>query len=88
MIMMGIITGELLYLSQLAYNAARNNISYLDGAALLEGLVFRPSAAIFDTVMILGGILILLGWVRLERNSRKGIRICLSEYRSLSLSLC
>jgi hypothetical membrane protein len=67
LIFMGIITGEVLYPRELNYNAGRNDISDLGGTLPPEGMVYQPAASVFDSVMILGGLLVLLGAHRFRR---------------------
>jgi hypothetical membrane protein len=59
-ILMGIITGEALYPAP--YNTAKNAISDLGGTMPSEGgIVLQPSAAIFDTTMLITGPMIIIG---------------------------
>jgi hypothetical membrane protein len=58
-ILMGIITAEALYPA--AYRTAENTISDLGGTRPPNSVVLQPSAAIFDTTMIVSGLLIIAG---------------------------
>lgn len=59
-ILMSIITGEALYPAP--YNTAKNAISDLGGTMPSEGgVVLQPSAAIFDTTMLITGPIIIIG---------------------------
>lgn len=56
-ILMGIITAEALY--PMAYRTDRNTISDLGGTRPPDSVVVQPSAAIFDTTMIVTGLAII-----------------------------
>lgn len=56
-VLMGIITGEAYYPS--GYNTHDNEISDLGGTRPPNSVITQPSAAIFDTTMIVTGILIM-----------------------------
>jgi len=56
---MGIITAEALYPA--AYRRSTNTISDIGGTRPPDGVVLQPSAAIFDTTMIVAGLLIVAG---------------------------
>ena len=58
---MGIITAEALY--PLPYSTFGNEISDLGGTRPPEGLVFQPSATIFNVSMFLAGLLVTIGAV-------------------------
>ena len=60
-VLMGIITAEALY--PLTYTTAGNEISDLGGTRPPAGLVFQPSATIFNLTMMATGVLVLLGVV-------------------------
>ncbi len=57
--LMGIITGEIFYPA--GYSTAHSEISDLGSTRPPEALIFQPSATIFNTTMILAGILIITG---------------------------
>jgi hypothetical membrane protein len=58
-ILMGIMTAEALYPA--AYRTSANTISDLGGTRPPNSVVLQPSAAIFDTTMIVTGLLIMAG---------------------------
>ena len=58
MILMGIITAEALYPAP--YRTHLNTISDLGGTEPPEGIVLQPSAAIFDTTMVVTGVLVVV----------------------------
>ena len=64
-IFMGIITAEALY--PLPYSTFGNEISDLGGTRPPEGLVFQPSATIFNSAMLLAGLLTTFGAVLVHR---------------------
>jgi hypothetical membrane protein len=64
-LMMGIITAEALY--PVAYSTFGNEISDLGGTRPPEGLVFQPSATIFNLSMLLAGLLVTTGAVLSHR---------------------
>ena len=68
-VLLGIVTAEVLYPAD--YNAHRNTVSDL-GAMRPENIVRQPSAAIFNTTMIVAGALIAVAAVLLYR-SRAGL---------------
>jgi hypothetical membrane protein len=68
-VLLGIVTAEVLYPAD--YNAHRNTVSDL-GAMRPENIVRQPSAAIFNTTMIVAGALIAVAAVLLYR-SRVGL---------------
>ena len=68
-VLLGIVTAEVLYPA--AYNVHRNTVSDL-GAMRPENIVRQPSAAIFNTTMIVAGALIAVAAVLLYR-SRAGL---------------
>jgi hypothetical membrane protein len=68
-ILMGIITGEALY--QGAYRTDENTISDLGGSRPPESVVLQPSASIFDTTMIVAGLMILVGAYLVQRGLRR-----------------
>jgi hypothetical membrane protein len=68
-VVLGIMTAEVLYPAD--YNAHRNTVSDL-GAMRPENIVRQPSAAIFNTTMIIAGALLVLAAVLLYR-SRAGL---------------
>ena len=70
-LLMGIITAEALYPA--AYSTGRNEISDLGGTRPPMGLVFQPSATIFNLCMMLSGLLVLLGGLSLHRSVRDWI---------------
>ena len=65
LLLMAIITAEALY--PFAYSTARNEISDLGGTRPPEGLVFQPSATIFNMAMLLSGVLVTIGAVFSQR---------------------
>jgi hypothetical membrane protein len=64
-ILLAIITAEALY--PVAYSTHGSEISDLGGTRPPEGLVFQPSAAIFDSSMIVVGLLLVAGAVLVQR---------------------
>jgi hypothetical membrane protein len=68
-VLIGIMTAEILYPAD--YNAHRNTVSDL-AAMRPEDIVRQPSAAIFNTTMIVAGVLIAIAAVLLYR-SRAGL---------------
>lgn len=64
-IFMGIITAEALY--PVAYSTFGNEISDLGGTRPPAGLVFQPSATIFNTAMILTGLFVAFGSFAVHR---------------------
>jgi hypothetical membrane protein len=68
-IVMGIITSEAFY--PLVYTTGGNEISDLGGTRPPAGLVFQPSATIFNLTMMATGLLVLLGsWLGHHRFGR------------------
>ena len=65
LMLMGIITAEALYPAP--YSTGGNAISDLGGTEPPASLVLQPSATIFDTTMIVAGLLVLGGAVALHR---------------------
>jgi hypothetical membrane protein len=65
-ILMGIITAEALYPAP--YHTDTNTISDLGGTEPPEGLVLQPSAAIFDTTMVVAGLLVVVAAVLSRRS--------------------
>src|SRR2546423_8973351 len=57
-ILMGIITAEALYPA--GYSTSRNDISDLGATRPPHSVIVQPSATIFDTTMILTGLLIIV----------------------------
>ena len=57
--LMGIITGEIFY--PVGYSTAHSEISDLGSTRPPGALIYQPSATIFNTTMILTGILIITG---------------------------
>ena len=57
--LMGIITGEIFYPA--GYSTANSEISDLGSTRPPEALIFQPSATIFNSTMILTGILVITG---------------------------
>jgi hypothetical membrane protein len=68
-ILMGIITGEIFYPA--GYTTAHSFISTLGSTPPPNSIIYEPSARIFDTSMILGGIMILLGALGLAHSPRQ-----------------
>jgi hypothetical membrane protein len=68
-VLLGIVTAEVLYPAD--YDAHRNTVSDL-GAMRPENIVRQPSAAIFNTTMLVAGVLIAVAAVLLYR-SRAGL---------------
>ena len=66
---MGIITAESLYPA--AYSTSANEISDLGGTRPPEGLVYQPVATIFNTTMLLSGILVALAAVAIGGSVRR-----------------
>ncbi len=73
-ILLGIITAEALYPAPYATDA--NTISDLGGTRPPDSVVRQPSAAIFDTTMVVSGLLILGGALFLVRaGHRRGVTL-------------
>ena len=68
-VFMGIVTAEALY--PLNYTTFGNEISDLGGTRPPEGLVFQPSATIFNTAMLIAGLLVTFGSVMVQRALRR-----------------
>jgi hypothetical membrane protein len=68
-LLMTIITAEALY--PFAYTTGGNEISDLGGTRPPMGLVFQPSATIFNTGMIVSGVLVVLGSIVAQRALRR-----------------
>lgn len=68
-LLMAIITAEALY--PVVYSTAGNEISDLGGTRPPEGLVFQPSATIFNVSMTLVGVLVAIGAVIVHRAHRR-----------------
>jgi hypothetical membrane protein len=68
-VLLGIITAEALY--PIAYTTFGNEISDLGGTRPPASLVFQPSATIFNTTMLLAGLLVSLGVVAGHRVHRR-----------------
>jgi len=66
---MTIITAEALY--PIAYTTGGNEISDLGGTRPLMGLVFQPSATIFNAGMVVSGLCVVLGAIVLQRAVRR-----------------
>ncbi len=66
-VLMGIITAEMFYPAQYNYTTARSMISDLGATEPPNSLVTQPSATIFDTAMMLAGLLIIVGTYSLFR---------------------
>jgi hypothetical membrane protein len=64
-VFMGIVTAEALY--PMTYTTFGNEISDLGGTRPPEGLVFQPSATIFNTAMLLAGLLVTFGSILTHR---------------------
>lgn len=64
-IMLGITTAEALY--PVPYSTGGNTISDLGGTELPEGLVYQPSAAIFDGAMIVVGLMVIAASILIHR---------------------
>ena len=64
-LLMGIITAEALY--PLTYTTGGNEISDLGGTRPPEGLVFQPSATIFNVSMLLAGALVVMAAILSQR---------------------
>jgi len=67
-ILMGIITAEALYPA--TYATGTNEISDLGGTRPPAGIVLQPSATIFDTSMVLVGLLLAAGAIFVQRAFR------------------
>jgi hypothetical membrane protein len=76
LILMGIITGEALYPAP--YHTDLNDISDLGGTRPPEGIVRQPSAAIFDTTMLVTGLMIVIAGVLLYRAYGRRAAVVLS----------
>jgi hypothetical membrane protein len=68
--LMGIITAEVFYPG--AYSASENAISDLGASEPPGGVIEQPSATIFNSVMIVTGLLVLGAAFCLERGFRRG----------------
>ena len=68
---MGIITGEIFYPP--GYSTATNEISDLGASQPLNSLIFQPSATIFNTTMIIIGVMIITGAYFVQLATRKRI---------------
>lgn len=68
-LLMAIITAEALY--PFAYTTGGNEISDLGGTRPPMGLVFQPSATIFNTGMTISGLLVVLGSIVTQRALRR-----------------
>ena len=76
-ILMGIMSAEALY--PLPYTTGGNEISDLGGTEPPEGLVFQPSATIFDGSMIVVGLLVIAASVLVYRGlGRRAVTIPLA----------
>jgi hypothetical membrane protein len=64
-ILMGIITAEALYPA--AYRTDQNTISDLGGTRPPDSVVLQPSAAIFDTTMVVTGLAIIVAAYLIQR---------------------
>jgi len=58
-ILLGILTAEIFYPTQ--YSISQNMISNLGATSPPDSIIRQPSAMIFDTAIIVGGLLILVG---------------------------
>jgi hypothetical membrane protein len=65
----GIMTAEALYPA--GYSAAKNTISDLGATAPPRSVIHQPSATIFDTAMIVTGLLMIAGSICLARGFRR-----------------
>ncbi len=73
-ILMGIITAEAFY--PRPYSTAANEISDLGGTEPPNSLVFQPSAAVFDSSMIVVGLLVIAGsWFVHRALTRRSVTI-------------
>lgn len=68
-IMMGIITGETLYPT--GYNTFKNDISDLGGTRPPNSIVYEPSATIFNTTMLISGIMIFISSIFIHQYFKK-----------------
>ena len=67
---MGIITAETLYPG---YSTSKNTISDLGGSLPPNSIIIEPSATIFDTTMIISGLLIISASYCIQRAFRKKV---------------
>lgn len=70
-IFMGIITAESYYPLELCYTTRENEISDLGASEPPESIITQPSAAIFNTTMLLTGLMILSASVLIYYSSEK-----------------
>jgi hypothetical membrane protein len=63
--LMGIITGEIFYPQD--YTTANSEISDLGATRPPDSVTYQPSATIFNTTMIVAGLLVLVGAVAAQR---------------------
>ncbi len=61
LVLMGIITGEMFYPAEYNYTTSRSMISDLGATEPPNSLITQPSATIFNTSMMIAGILLLIG---------------------------
>jgi hypothetical membrane protein len=60
-ILMGIITGEMFYPAEYSYTTSKSMISDLGATEPPNSIITQPSATIFNTSMMIAGILFLIG---------------------------
>jgi hypothetical membrane protein len=68
-IIMGIITGEIYYPT--GYSTHHNDISDLGGTRPPNSIVYQPSAAIFDTTMLVTGLMIFAASIMVHLHFKK-----------------
>lgn len=61
LVLMGIITGEMFYPAEYNYTTSRSMISDLGATEPPNSIITQPSATIFNTSMMIAGILLLIG---------------------------
>ncbi len=78
---MGIITAEVTY----PYNTADNTISDLGGSLPPDSVIKQPAATIFDSTMILSGLMVMLGTYLLKPKIEDRLLICLLSLVGMGL---
>lgn len=70
-LLMGIITAEIFYPA--GYSTSQNEISDLGATRPPDSIIVQPSAAIFNTTMILAGIMLIVAAFFFHRGFRHGV---------------
>ena len=71
LIFMSIITGEIFYPREYSYSTRDNTISDLGVTKFSDSIITQPSATIFNTTMIITGIMILIAIYFVHMNYKK-----------------